>query len=51
MNPALYDSFIAEYYRRVAVVSERLQDVAFYREARARVRRSRTGAGCGTGAS
>src|SRR5258708_31602259 len=33
MNPALYDSFIGDYYDESPVVRQRLQDVAFYRDA------------------
>jgi len=33
MASELYDSFIADYYDESPVVSGRLQDVAFYRDA------------------
>ncbi|HEX7698671.1 MAG TPA: class I SAM-dependent methyltransferase [Candidatus Acidoferrum sp.] len=49
MNPALYDSFIADYYDESPVVSERLQDVAFYREAVREFGDPVLELGCGTG--
>ena len=32
-SPALYDSFIADYYDESPIVRQRTQDVAFYRQA------------------
>src|SRR5258708_1671992 len=49
MNPALYDSFIADYYDESPVVSERLQDVAFYRDAARDFGDPILELGCGTG--
>ena len=33
MSPALYDSFIADYYDESPIVRQRTQDVTFYRDA------------------
>ena len=49
MNPALYDSFIADYYDESPVVRERLQDVAFYRDAVGEFGDPVLELGCGTG--
>ena len=49
MNPALYDSFIADYYDESPVVRERLQDVAFYRDAVREFGDPVLELGCGTG--
>src|SRR5260370_12894058 len=49
MNPALYDSFIADYYDESPVVSGRLQDVAFYRDAARDFGDPILELGCGTG--
>ncbi len=49
MNLALYDSFIADYYDESPVVSARLQDVAFYREAVREFGDPVLELGCGTG--
>ena len=49
MNPALYDSFIADYYDESPVVSGRLQDVTFYRDAVSEFGDPVLELGCGTG--
>src|SRR6266849_6120677 len=49
MNSALYDSFIADYYDESPVVSGRLQDVAFYRDAARDFGDPILELGCGTG--
>jgi SAM-dependent methyltransferase len=49
MNPALYDSFIADYYDESPVVQKRLQDVAFYRDAARDFGDPVLELGCGTG--
>src|SRR5260370_35237683 len=49
MNPALYDSFIADYYDESPVVSGRLQDVAFYRDAARDLGDALLEVGCGAG--
>ena len=33
MSPALYDSFIADYYDESPLVRQRTRDIAFYRDA------------------
>ena len=49
MAPQLYDSFIADYYDESPVVSKRLQDVAFYRDAARDLGDPILELGCGTG--
>ena len=49
MTSALYDSFIADYYDESPVVSGRLQDVAFYRDAAREFGDPVLELGCGTG--
>jgi SAM-dependent methyltransferase len=49
INPALYDSFIADYYDESPVVKGRLQDVAFYRDAAREYGDPILELGCGTG--
>jgi SAM-dependent methyltransferase len=49
MASELYDSFIADYYDESPVVSGRLQDVAFYREAAREFGDPILELGCGTG--
>jgi ubiquinone/menaquinone biosynthesis C-methylase UbiE len=49
MTNALYDSFIADYYDESPVVSGRLQDVAFYRDAARQFGDPVLELGCGTG--
>jgi SAM-dependent methyltransferase len=49
VNPALYDSFIADYYDESPVVKGRTQDVAFYREAAREFGDPVLELGCGTG--
>ena len=49
MSNALYDSFIADYYDESPVVSERVQDVAFYRDAARDFGDPVLELGCGTG--
>ena len=49
MTNALYDSFIADYYDESPVVSGRLQDVAFYRDAAREFGDPILELGCGTG--
>src|SRR5258707_9417727 len=49
MTSALYDSFIADYYDESPVVSGRLQDVAFYRDATRDFGDPILELGCGTG--
>src|SRR5882757_2873910 len=49
MASELYDSFIADYYDESPVVSRRLQDVAFYREAVREFGDPVLELGCGTG--
>jgi SAM-dependent methyltransferase len=49
MTNALYDSFIADYYDESPVVSGRLQDVAFYRDAAREFGDPVLELGCGTG--
>src|SRR5260370_2950662 len=49
MTNALYDSFIADYYDESPVVSGRLQDVAFYRDATREFGDPVLELGCGTG--
>src|SRR5260370_5817083 len=49
MNPALYDSFIADYYDESPVVKGRTQDVAFYRDAARDFGDPVLELGCGTG--
>src|SRR2546423_14538236 len=49
MASELYDSFIADYYDESPVVSSRLQDVAFYRDAVREFGDPVLELGCGTG--
>ena len=49
MNPALYDSFIADYYDESPVVRGRVEDVAFYRAAAREFGDPVLELGCGTG--
>jgi SAM-dependent methyltransferase len=49
MSSELYDSFIADYYDESPVVSGRLQDVAFYRDAAREFGDPVLELGCGTG--
>jgi SAM-dependent methyltransferase len=49
MASELYDSFIADYYDESPVVKERLQDVAFYRDAAREFGDPVLELGCGTG--
>jgi SAM-dependent methyltransferase len=49
MASELYDSFIADYYDESPVVRERLQDVAFYRDAAREFGDPVLELGCGTG--
>src|SRR5260370_35122780 len=49
MASELYDSFIADYYDESPVVSGRLQDVAFYRDAVRGFGDPGLERGCGTG--
>src|SRR5260370_22573381 len=49
MTNVLYDSFIADYYDESQVVSGRLQDVAFYRDATRDFGDPILELGCGTG--
>jgi SAM-dependent methyltransferase len=49
MSNALYDSFIADYYDESPVVSGRVQDVAFYRDAARDFGDPVLELGCGTG--
>ena len=49
MASELYDSFIADYYDESPVVSGRLQDVAFYRDAVREFGDPVLELGCGTG--
>jgi SAM-dependent methyltransferase len=48
-SPALYDSFIAEYYDESPLVRSRLEDVAFYRDAARDYGDPILELGCGTG--
>ena len=48
-SPALYDSFIADYYDESPIVRARTQDVAFYREAARDFGDPILELGCGTG--
>ena len=49
MSPALYDSFIADYYDESPLVRQRTQDVAFYRDAVREFGDPVLELGCGTG--
>src|SRR5205085_9379303 len=49
MSPALYDSFIADYYDESPLVRQRTQDVAFYRDAVREYGDPVLELGCGTG--
>jgi SAM-dependent methyltransferase len=49
MTPALYDSFIADYYDESPVVKGRIQDVIFYRDAVREYGDPVLELGCGTG--
>ena len=49
MSPALYDSFIADYYDESPLVRLRMQDVAFYRDAAREFGDPVLELGCGTG--
>src|SRR5947208_15412668 len=49
MSPALYDSFIADYYDESPIVRQRTQDVAFYRDAVREFGDPVLELGCGTG--
>src|SRR5437667_9759915 len=49
MPPALYDSFIADYYDEAPLVRQRTQDVAFYRDAAPEFGDPVLELGCGTG--
>jgi SAM-dependent methyltransferase len=49
MSTALYDSFIADYYDESPVVQQRVQDVAFYRDAARDFGDPVLELGCGTG--
>ena len=49
LPPALYDSFIAEYYDESPIVRGRTQDIAFYREAARDFGDPILELGCGTG--
>ena len=49
MSAALYDSFIADYYDESPVVQNRMQDVAFYRDAVREFGDPVLELGCGTG--
>jgi SAM-dependent methyltransferase len=49
MSPALYDSFIADYYDESPIVRQRTQDVAFYRDAVREYGDPVLELGCGTG--
>src|SRR5437016_13857264 len=49
MPPALYDSFIADYYDEAPLVRQRTQDVAFYRDAAREFADPVIELGCGTG--
>src|SRR5437870_12030609 len=49
MPPALYDSFIADYYDEAPIVKGRTQDVAFYRDAAREFGDPVLELGCGTG--
>jgi ubiquinone/menaquinone biosynthesis C-methylase UbiE len=48
-SPALYDSFIADYYDESPIVSGRTVDVAFYRDAAREIGDPILELGCGTG--
>lgn len=49
MSPALYDSFIADYYDESPIVRQRTQDVTFYRDAAREFGDPVLELGCGTG--
>src|SRR5215831_6663295 len=49
MSPALYDSFIADYYDESPLVRQRTQDVAFYRDVVREFGDPVLELGCGTG--
>ena len=49
MSPALYDSFIADYYDESPLVLQRTQDIAFYRDAVREFGDPVLELGCGTG--
>lgn len=49
MSPALYDSFIADYYDESPIVRQRTQDIAFYRDAVHQFGDPVLELGCGTG--
>jgi SAM-dependent methyltransferase len=49
VKPALYDSFIADYYDSAPMVTQRTQDIAFYRGAASQYGGPVLELGCGTG--